>query len=108
MKSMKESLLILLSSSTSQQNWILGMFLLISERRPIRSIDANLDAQYRIVVAEHLRSLSVLDDGDENTSSLGTQLQLHHVPPEMVRVAEKCYGVTFANNVSSTHLETRA
>jgi len=28
--------------------------------------------------------------------------------PEMLRVADKCYGVTFASNVSSIRVESRA
>jgi structural maintenance of chromosome 3 (chondroitin sulfate proteoglycan 6) len=59
-------------------------------------IDANLDAQYRTAVAEHLHKLSSAVDKNLSGQFICTTFR-----PEMLRVAEKCYGVTFANSVSS-------
>lgn len=72
-------------------------------------IDANLDAQYRTAVAEHLHYLAEKgneepEDGEE--SATGGQFICTTFRPEMLRVAEKCYGVTFANNVSAIRVET--
>ena len=76
-------------------------------------IDANLDAQYRTAVADHLRYLSEKadedpsDDGEEGEGkSKSGQFICTTFRPEMLRVAEKVYGVTFANNVSSIRVET--
>lgn len=55
-------------------------------------VDANLDAQYRTAVAELLQSIS-----DE----IGTQFICTTFRPEIVHVADKCYGVTFRNKTSS-------
>ncbi|KPI34472.1 Chromosome segregation protein sudA [Cyphellophora attinorum] len=72
-------------------------------------IDANLDAQYRTAVAEHLHYLAEKgneesEDGEEDPS--GGQFICTTFRPEMLRVAEKCYGVTFANNVSAIRVES--
>lgn len=72
-------------------------------------IDANLDAQYRTAVADHLQYLSNKanedpDNGEERTG--GGQFICTTFRPEMLRVAEKVYGVTFANNVSSIRVES--
>ena len=72
-------------------------------------IDANLDAQYRTAVADHLHYLSQkadeeAEDGDERLR--GGQFICTTFRPEMLRVAEKVYGVTFASNVSSIRVET--
>ncbi|ETN39896.1 uncharacterized protein HMPREF1541_06122 [Cyphellophora europaea CBS 101466] len=72
-------------------------------------IDANLDAQYRTAVAEHLHYLAEKgneepEDGEERPT--GGQFICTTFRPEMLRVAEKCYGVTFANNVSAIRVET--
>ncbi|KAK5946694.1 Structural maintenance of chromosomes protein 3 [Knufia obscura] len=72
-------------------------------------IDANLDAQYRTAVADHLNYLSrkadeETDDDDERPK--GGQFICTTFRPEMLRVAEKVYGVTFANNVSSIRVES--
>lgn len=81
-------------------------------------IDANLDAQYRTAVAEHLHYLANRqeeedddnnDDADDGEKrSTGGQFICTTFRPEMLRVAEKCYGVTFANNVSNIRVETQA
>jgi structural maintenance of chromosome 3 (chondroitin sulfate proteoglycan 6) len=55
-------------------------------------VDANLDAQYRTAVAGLLRSIS-----DE----AGTQFICTTFRPEIVQVADKCYGVTFVDKTSS-------
>jgi len=72
-------------------------------------IDANLDAQYRTAVADHLNYLS--QKADEETDNdedrpKGGQFICTTFRPEMLRVAEKVYGVTFANNVSSIRVES--
>lgn len=59
-------------------------------------IDANLDAQYRTAVAEHLHKLSSAVDKNQSGQFICTTFR-----PEMLRVADKCYGVTFANSISS-------
>jgi len=53
-------------------------------------IDANLDAQYRTAVAAMLQQLSE-----------GGQFICTTFRPEMVLVAEKCYGVSYSNKTSS-------
>ncbi|KAF2104566.1 putative chromosome segregation protein SudA [Rhizodiscina lignyota] len=53
-------------------------------------IDANLDAQYRTAVAAMLQQLS------ETGQFICTTFR-----PEMVLVAEKCYGVSYSNKTSS-------
>jgi structural maintenance of chromosome 3 (chondroitin sulfate proteoglycan 6) len=73
-------------------------------------IDANLDAQYRTAVAAHLTLLAnkgnaKAKDGEE--PSMGGQFICTTFRPEMLNVADKCYGVTFANNVSAIRTETR-
>jgi len=55
-------------------------------------VDANLDAQYRTAVAGLLESIS---------TDAGTQFICTTFRPEIVRVADKCYGVTFTNKTSS-------
>ncbi len=74
-------------------------------------IDANLDAQYRTAVADHLLYLAnraELEDaegGDELPS--GGQFICTTFRPEMLRVADKCWGVRFANNVSTIREESK-
>jgi structural maintenance of chromosome 3 (chondroitin sulfate proteoglycan 6) len=53
-------------------------------------IDANLDAQYRTAVAAMLQQLS------ETAQFICTTFR-----PEMLLVAEKCYGVSYSNKTSS-------
>ncbi|KAG6025136.1 hypothetical protein E4U41_001604 [Claviceps citrina] len=55
-------------------------------------VDANLDAQYRTAVAALLESIS---------NEAGTQFICTTFRPEIVHVADKCYGVTFHNKTSS-------
>jgi len=55
-------------------------------------VDANLDAQYRTAVASLLESIS---------REAGTQFICTTFRPEIVLVADKCYGVTFRNKMSS-------
>lgn len=60
-------------------------------------IDANLDAQYRTAVAQMLHSIS------EKGSELGGgQFICTTFRPEMLLVAEKCYGVRYLGNKSSS------
>jgi structural maintenance of chromosome 3 (chondroitin sulfate proteoglycan 6) len=63
-------------------------------------IDANLDAQYRTAVAQMLKTLSELDEE-------GGQFICTTFRPEMVLVAEKCYGVTYTNKTSSIDVVDR-
>jgi structural maintenance of chromosome 3 (chondroitin sulfate proteoglycan 6) len=87
-------------------------------------IDANLDAQYRTAVADHLlylanradledssnasNSESASDNEDEEKGSgLGGQFICTTFRPEMLRVADKCFGVRFASNVSGIREETK-
>jgi structural maintenance of chromosome 3 (chondroitin sulfate proteoglycan 6) len=78
-------------------------------------IDANLDAQYRTAVAQMIKELSSAtnpsstqqttqnsDDEEEEGSKEGAaQFICTTFRPEMVMVAEKCYGVTYTNKTSS-------
>jgi structural maintenance of chromosome 3 (chondroitin sulfate proteoglycan 6) len=61
-------------------------------------IDANLDAQYRTAVAEMLQRLS--GQGGKNGDG-GGQFICTTFRPEMVHVADKCYGVSYSNKTSS-------
>ncbi|KAH6661923.1 RecF/RecN/SMC N terminal domain-containing protein [Plectosphaerella plurivora] len=54
-------------------------------------VDANLDAQYRTAVAALLQSIS---------RDAGTQFICTTFRPEIVLIADKCYGVTFHNKTS--------
>ncbi|KAI0166480.1 putative chromosome segregation protein SudA [Xylariaceae sp. FL1272] len=55
-------------------------------------VDANLDAQYRTAVAGLLESIS---------TTAGTQFICTTFRPEIVHVADKCYGVLFRNKNST-------
>ncbi|KAL8313911.1 hypothetical protein RB593_007845 [Gaeumannomyces tritici] len=55
-------------------------------------VDANLDAQYRTAVASLLDSISK----EHSTQFICTTFR-----PEIVLVADKCYGVTFTNKTSA-------
>ncbi|KAK4044615.1 RecF/RecN/SMC [Parachaetomium inaequale] len=55
-------------------------------------VDANLDAQYRTAVASLLMSISE----EQKTQFICTTFR-----PEIVHVADKCYGVTFHNKTST-------
>ncbi|KAL0258221.1 Structural maintenance of chromosomes protein 3 [Diplodia seriata] len=63
-------------------------------------IDANLDAQYRTAVAQMLQTLSNNNEG-------GGQFICTTFRPEMVMVAEKCYGVSYTNKTSSIDVVDR-
>ena len=59
-------------------------------------IDANLDAQYRTAVAQELQRSS------ENGQFICTTFR-----PEMLRVAEKCYGVSYLHKASAIDVVSR-
>ncbi|KAL2002383.1 hypothetical protein VTN02DRAFT_51 [Thermoascus thermophilus] len=61
-------------------------------------IDANLDAQYRTAVAQMLKSISDSTNG---------QFICTTFRPEMLHVAEKCYGVSFRNKASTIDVVSR-
>ncbi|EAS34253.3 chromosome segregation protein sudA [Coccidioides immitis RS] len=61
-------------------------------------IDANLDAQYRTAVAQMLKSISEETNG---------QFICTTFRPEMLHVAEKCYGVSFRNKASTIDVVSR-
>jgi len=61
-------------------------------------VDANLDAQYRTAVAALLKSIS---------EEAGTQFICTTFRPEIVNVADRCYGVTFRNKTSSIECVAR-
>ena len=74
-------------------------------------IDANLDAQYRTAVANMLKSISeqqsqqasaAAADGDGSSGVGGGQFICTTFRPEMLLVAEKCYGVRYLGNKSSS------
>ena len=65
-------------------------------------IDANLDAQYRTSVAQMITKLS------HNAENEGGQFICTTFRPEMVQVAEKCYGVSYSNKTSSIDVVDRA
>jgi structural maintenance of chromosome 3 (chondroitin sulfate proteoglycan 6) len=65
-------------------------------------IDANLDAQYRTAVAQHLHSLSQTSEEDRTSQFICTTFM-----PEMLLVAEKCYGVSYRNKTSSIGLVSK-
>lgn len=64
-------------------------------------IDANLDAQYRTSVAQMIKKLS------QDTENGGGQFICTTFRPEMVLVAEKCYGVSYSNKTSSIDVVSR-
>jgi structural maintenance of chromosome 3 (chondroitin sulfate proteoglycan 6) len=63
-------------------------------------IDANLDAQYRTAVAQMLHSLS--NDPESSGQFICTTFR-----PEMLLVAEKCYGVRYVGKSSTVSVVTR-
>ncbi|KAL8866927.1 MAG: hypothetical protein Q9174_005993, partial [Haloplaca sp. 1 TL-2023] len=66
-------------------------------------IDANLDAQYRTAVAQHLRDISDSSGADNN----GAQFICTTFRPEMLHVAQKCYGVRYQKKSSNVVVVTR-
>ncbi|RAR02011.1 chromosome segregation protein [Stemphylium lycopersici] len=67
-------------------------------------IDANLDAQYRTAVAQMLERLS--GQGGKNKDG-GGQFICTTFRPEMVHVADRCYGVSYSNKTSSIDVVER-
>ena len=67
-------------------------------------IDANLDAQYRTAVADMIkqRSSEATGDGESYSQFICTTFR-----PEMLRVAEKCYGVSYLSKASSIDVVSR-
>ena len=66
-------------------------------------IDANLDAQYRTAVAQMLSALTAQAEKEER----GGQFICTTFRPEMVHVADKCYGVAYSNKTSSIDVVKR-
>jgi structural maintenance of chromosome 3 (chondroitin sulfate proteoglycan 6) len=66
-------------------------------------IDANLDAQYRTAVAKLLEESSAEVEGEDRAQFICTTFR-----PEMLLVAEKCYGVSFKGKASSIDVVTQA
>lgn len=71
-------------------------------------IDANLDAQYRTAVAQMLEEIST-QQGTQDTAEGGMSGQFICTTfrPEMLLVADKCYGVTFHNKTSGIDAVSR-
>lgn len=67
-------------------------------------IDANLDAQYRTAVASMLQKLSGQGGQDQKG---GGQFICTTFRPEMVLVADRCYGVSYSNKTSSIDVVER-
>ncbi|KAI4246310.1 MAG: hypothetical protein L6R40_001978 [Gallowayella cf. fulva] len=70
-------------------------------------IDANLDAQYRTAVANHLRDISSASGGGEEGGGGGAQFICTTFRPEMLHVAQKCYGVRYAKKSSNVVVVSR-
>jgi len=78
-------------------------------------IDANLDAQYRTAVAQMLEEISTQQsegdgdgEGEEGEGSgMSGQFICTTFRPEMLLVADKCYGVTFHNKTSKIDTVSR-
>ncbi|KAL9021025.1 MAG: hypothetical protein Q9180_008619, partial [Flavoplaca navasiana] len=76
-------------------------------------IDANLDAQYRTAVANHLRDISSpsssssTQQNGEAGEEGGAQFICTTFRPEMLRVAQKCYGVRYAKKSSNVVVVSR-
>ncbi|KAI4174626.1 MAG: hypothetical protein LQ343_002199 [Gyalolechia ehrenbergii] len=68
-------------------------------------IDANLDAQYRTAVAQHLRDISNQAGGAEGEG--GAQFICTTFRPEMLHVAQKCYGVRYQKKSSNVVVVSR-
>ncbi|KAI4120837.1 MAG: hypothetical protein LQ338_006728 [Usnochroma carphineum] len=69
-------------------------------------IDANLDAQYRTAVAHHLRDISSQANAD-GEGGAGAQFICTTFRPEMLHVAQKCYGVRYQKKSSNVVVVTR-
>ena len=66
-------------------------------------IDANLDAQYRTAVANMLQSISGGGSGGGGGQFICTTFR-----PEMLLVAEKCYGVRYERKSSAVVVVSQA
>ncbi|KAL9593227.1 MAG: hypothetical protein Q9219_007636 [cf. Caloplaca sp. 3 TL-2023] len=72
-------------------------------------IDANLDAQYRTAVAQHLRDISGASQSgaSQEGEGGGAQFICTTFRPEMLHVAQKCYGVRYQKKSSSVVVVSR-
>ncbi|KAE8446805.1 hypothetical protein EG329_011582 [Mollisiaceae sp. DMI_Dod_QoI] len=73
-------------------------------------IDANLDAQYRTAVAQMLEEISTQQssqDAENGAGGMSGQFICTTFRPEMLLVADKCYGVTFHNKTSGIDAVSR-
>ncbi|CZT53216.1 related to SMC3-required for structural maintenance of chromosomes [Rhynchosporium secalis] len=73
-------------------------------------IDANLDAQYRTAVAQMLEEISAQQssqNSDNGAGGMSGQFICTTFRPEMLLVADKCYGVTFHNKTSGIDAVSR-
>ncbi|RDW59818.1 putative structural maintenance of chromosome protein 3 [Coleophoma cylindrospora] len=71
-------------------------------------IDANLDAQYRTAVAQMLETISEQQSSqNEGENAMSGQFICTTFRPEMLLVADKCYGVTFHNKTSGIDAVSR-
>ncbi|KAI4180353.1 MAG: hypothetical protein L6R41_007283 [Letrouitia leprolyta] len=69
-------------------------------------IDANLDAQYRTAVAQHLKDISNQAASGDNGEG-GAQFICTTFRPEMLHVAQKCYGVRYQKKSSNVVVVSR-
>ncbi|RDL37443.1 Structural maintenance of chromosomes protein [Venustampulla echinocandica] len=71
-------------------------------------IDANLDAQYRTAVAQMLEEISTQQGSQDGAGGgMSGQFICTTFRPEMLLVADKCYGVTFHNKTSGIDAVSR-
>ncbi|KAF8855900.1 RecF/RecN/SMC protein [Acephala macrosclerotiorum] len=72
-------------------------------------IDANLDAQYRTAVAQMLEEISTQQSTQnaDGEGGMSGQFICTTFRPEMLLVADKCYGVTFHNKTSGIDAVSR-
>ena len=70
-------------------------------------IDANLDAQYRTAVAQMLEDISAKQSSEGEGGGMSGQFICTTFRPEMLLVADRCYGVTFHNKTSRIDVATR-
>ncbi|KAE9367921.1 putative chromosome segregation protein sudA [Stipitochalara longipes BDJ] len=73
-------------------------------------IDANLDAQYRTAVAQMLEEISAQqssENAENGAGAMSGQFICTTFRPEMLLVADKCYGVTFHNKTSGIDAVSR-
>jgi structural maintenance of chromosome 3 (chondroitin sulfate proteoglycan 6) len=72
-------------------------------------IDANLDAQYRTAVAQMLEEIAEQQNASQggDSPSMSGQFICTTFRPEMLMVADKCYGVTFRDKTSRINTASR-